>query len=204
MADPVVELTRLGGVARWGPLRRPAHDAGCAVRCRTEATCERRGRYAVPAADRARVAASRLTGHVSHTSAALHWGWPVKPPRLPARHRSPALDGGRGPPRRGGRPLPRPGGRRDPRPLGDQSGPHVIDCCLDLPFDEDPFEPVLRAIVTSVPGLVARRWLVLRFTWMQVMFEPGLVAETVRAVVDLRRTGRRSGGTRVVRTTKSA
>jgi len=39
---------------------------------------------------------------------------------------------------------------------------------------------------------------------MQVMFEPGLVAETVRAVVDLRRTGRRSGGTRVVRTTKSA
>jgi len=80
----------------------------------------------------------------------------------------------------------------------------VVDCCLDLPFDEAPFESVLRAIVTSVPGLVARGWLVLRFTWMQVMFEPGLVAETVRAVVDLRRTGRRSGGTRVVRTTKSA
>jgi len=53
-------------------------------------------------------------------------------------------------------------------------------------------------------GLVARGWLVVRFTWIQVMFEPGLVAETVRAVVELRRNGGRSGGTRVVRTAKTA
>ncbi len=170
----------------------------------------------------------------------------------------------------------------------------VIDCCLDLPFDEalavfdsswraglkprevqlaalrlpkrsrnrvlalaraadkraaNPFESVLRSIVASVPGLnaepqvpisdstffarvdladeqlkivieadsfefhsspkafdrdcrrynglVVRGWLVLRFTWVQVMFEPGLVAATVRAVVAQRRPGgARSRGTR--------
>lgn len=37
-----------------------------------------RGRYAVPAANDALQAAHRLTGTVSHFSAALHWGWEVK------------------------------------------------------------------------------------------------------------------------------
>lgn len=43
-----------------------------------------RGRYALPEADDARRAAHRVSGTVSHVSAALHWGWPVKQvPLLP-------------------------------------------------------------------------------------------------------------------------
>jgi very-short-patch-repair endonuclease len=40
-------------------------------------------------------------------------------------------------------------------------------------------------------SLVIREWLVLRFIWEQVMFEPELVAETLRALVDVRRRRRR-------------
>jgi very-short-patch-repair endonuclease len=253
------------------------------------------GRYAVPTADQARVAASRLTGCVSHTSAALVWGWAVKtPPADPhvsvPRHRT--VDARR----RDGVAVH----YRDlaPDEVTDEwvTSPvrTVIDCCLDLPFDEalavfdsswraglkprevqlaalrlpkqsrnrvlavaraadkraaNPFESVLRAIVTGVPGLtvepqvpiadgdffarvdladqqlrivieadslefhgsakafdrdcrrynglVVRGWLVLRFTWLHVMFEPGLVAATVRAVVaQRRRSGARSRGTK--------
>lgn len=295
VADPVMVLTRLGGVGRWGQLRRTcsgrqlrrALDAGRIVRTA-------HGRYAVPAADEARVAASRLTGYVSHTSAALHWGWAVKTtPSRPhvtvPQHRT--VDS----PRRKGVSVH----YRDLTP--DETTEEwvtsrvrtVIDCCLDLPFDEalavfdsswraglkprevqlaalrlpprqrkrvlsvaraadkraaNPFESVLRSIVTSVPrlsvqpqvpiedggffarvdladedlkivieaesfefhsspkafdrdcrrynALVVRGWLVLRFTWRQVMFEPGFVAETVRTLVDeRRRRPGRSGGT---------
>jgi len=303
MVDPVVALNRLGGVARWGQLRRAcsrrqlrrALQDGSIVRTA-------RGRYAVPAADRARVAGSRLTGHVSHTSAAMHWGWPVKttpvsPHVTVPQHRTVSAA------RRVDVIVHYRDLAADEIRDGWVTSPvrTVIDCCLDLPFDEalavfdsswraglkprevqlaalrlprrsrdrvlavaraadkraaNPFESVLRAIVTSVPGLtvepqvpivdgafyarvdladeqlkivieadslefhgspkafdrdcrrynglVARGWLVVRFTWIQVMFEPGLVAETVRAVVELRRNGGRSGGTRVVRTAKTA
>lgn len=304
MADPVMVLTRLGGVARWGQLRRT-----CSRRQLRRALADGRmvrtghGRYAVPCADRARVAGSRLTGFVSHTSAALHWGWPVKTtPATPhvtvGRHRT--VDPGR----REGVFLH----YRDLRPEEVTDGwvtspvRTVIDCCLDLPFDQalavfdsswraglkprevqlaalrlprqsrdrvlsvaraadkeaaNPFESVLRAIVTAVPGLhvetqvaisdngffarvdladeslrivieadsfefhgsrkafdrdcrrynalVVRGWLVLRFTWEQVMFEPGLVAQTVRALVEERRRRRpRSAGTRAISTTRTA
>jgi very-short-patch-repair endonuclease len=40
-------------------------------------------------------------------------------------------------------------------------------------------------------GLVVRGWLVLRFSWEQVMFEPELVAATIAAAVELRRGRRR-------------
>jgi very-short-patch-repair endonuclease len=302
--DPVVALTRLGGVARWGQLRR-----SCSRRRLRRALADGRlvktahGRYALPTADQARVAASRLTGYVSHTSAALHWGWavktlPVAPHVTVPAHRT--LDAGR-----------RVGVTAHYRDLaldeirdGWVTSPvrTVIDCCLDLPFDQalavfdsswraglkprdvqlaalrlpkrsrdrvlavaraadkraaNPFESVLRAIVAGVKGLqvepqvpiadgsfyarvdladehlkivieaesfqfhaspkaferdcrrynglVARGWLVLRFTWVQVMFEPGLVVETVRAVLALRRrpTGR-SGGTHVKNAVKTA
>lgn len=42
--------------------------------------------------------------------------------------------------------------------------------------------------------LVIRGWLVLRFTWVQVMFEPGLVAATLRAAVAQRRRRTRRAG----------
>jgi very-short-patch-repair endonuclease len=288
--DPVVALTRLGGTARWGALRRM-----CSGRRLRRALRDGRivrsyyGRYALPHTDAARAAGSRLTGYVSVTSAALHWGWAVKTaPTVPhvtvSRHRKIAAT------------------RRDGVVLhwrdldagsvvdGWVTSPvrTVIDCCLDLPFDEalavfdsswraglkprevqlaaiklprrqrdrvlavaraadpraaNPFESVLRAIAMSVSGLslepqvvvqdstfwarvdladeslriaieaesfefhgsrkafdrdcrrynalVVRGWLVLRFSWEQVMFEPELVADTLRAMVALRRTRRR-------------
>lgn len=296
MPDPVLVLTKFGGVARWSQLRRT-----CRVRALRRAIAEGRvirtahGRYALPLADEARVAASRITGYVSHTSAALHWGWPVKTaPAIPhvtvGQHRTLAAAHSDGVTVH----------YRDLSPDEVTQGwvtsrvRTVIDCCLDLPFDEalavfdsswraglkprevqlaalrlprrsrdrvlaiaraadkraaNPFESVLRAIVSSVPGLtvepqvaisdstffarvdladehlrivieadsfefhgspkamdrdcrrynrlVVRGWLVLRFTWKQVMFEPGLVAETVRALVDERRRRPvRSAGTR--------
>ncbi len=250
----------------------------------------------MPLADAARSAAARLTGQVSHTSAAQHWGWAVKTtPVVPhvtvGRHRTVEAN------RRSGVVLH----YRDLAPdevVDGITSPvrTVIDCCLDLPFDEalavfdsswraglkprevqlaalrlprrsrdrvlavaraadpraaNPFESVLRAIVSTIPGLeaqpqvviedgpfvarvdladerlrivleadsfefhgsrkaldrdcrrynalVVRGWLVLRFTWEQVMFEPGLVASTVRALVDLcgGRPLRRAGASRI-------
>jgi very-short-patch-repair endonuclease len=288
--DPVLALTRLGGVARWGALRRV-----CSGRRLRRALRDGRivrsyyGRYALPHADAARAAGSRLTGHVSHTSAALHWGWAVKTaPTVPhvtvSRHRKIA------PGRRDGVVLHWRDLEADSVVDGWVTSPMrtVIDCCIDLPFDEalavfdsswraglkprevqvaalrlprrqrdrvlavaraadpraaNPFESVLRAITMTVPGLsvepqvvvkdstfwgrvdladeslrivieaesfefhgsrkafdrdcrrynalVVRGWLVLRFTWEQVMFEPELVAGTLRALVDLRCRRRR-------------
>jgi very-short-patch-repair endonuclease len=45
-------------------------------------------------------------------------------------------------------------------------------------------------------ALTVRGWLVLRFTWKQVMFEPGMVRETLRAAVAMRRPPGRSTGRR--------
>lgn len=298
VVDPVLLLTRLGGVARWSQLRRR-----CSRRRLRRAVAggrivrTARGRYALPLADPARTAAGRLTGQVSHTSAALHWGWAVKTtPVVPhvtvGRHRTVDAE------RRGEVVL-------HYRDLADDECVDgwvtsqvrtVVDCCLDLPYDEalavfdsawraglkprevqlaalrlprrsrdrvlavaraadpraaNPFESVLRAIVSAIPGiqvepqvviedgpfaarvdladerlrivieadsfefhgsrkgldrdcrrynaLVVRGWFVLRFTWEQVMFEPGLVAATVRALVDQRRprSHRRGGAGRI-------
>ena len=77
--DPVLVLTRLGGVGRWSQLRR-AVSRRSLRRALADGLVVRtaHGRYALPLADTARVAGSRLSGTVSHTSAALHHGWAVK------------------------------------------------------------------------------------------------------------------------------
>lgn len=95
-------LHRFGGVAtRWQlilassePDLKRAVAAGEIVR-------DAPGRYAVPVADKARRAANRLSGVVSHRSAALHWGWELKVvPDLPdvtiprKRHLKPDQAGG--------------------------------------------------------------------------------------------------------------
>ncbi|HEU4330110.1 MAG TPA: hypothetical protein VFR40_03275, partial [Lapillicoccus sp.] len=138
MADSVLVLTRLGGVATWRALRRgsswreirQALDTGGVVRVN-------RGRYALPLADEARVAGARLTGTVSHTSAAVHWGWAVA--RTPAEPHVTVS------PRRHIAAARREGVRVHWRVLepseicdGWVTSPArtVIDCCLDLPFDE--------------------------------------------------------------------
>ncbi|XGX78217.1 hypothetical protein LQK93_01002 [Terrabacter sp. BE26] len=240
------------------------------------------GVYTLPDTDQGHVVARRMTGVVSHRTAALHWGWKVKavqplpdvtlPPNRKLR------DSARGFATAHRRRIG-PGDVRD----GWVATPArtVIDCCLDLPFDEalsvvdsalrggmprrtllaaasslgprqrvralhvlrlgspkaaNPFESVLRALALGLDGsagepqhriryddfyarvdladealgivleadslefhgeraalsrdcerydeLVARGWLVLRFTWEQVMLRPewvaGVIARTVR------------------------
>lgn len=78
-------LERMGGVATRASLiaatSRPEVDA---ARQAGEVVAVARGRYALASADSARVAAHRLSGVVSHTSAALHHGWQVRlAPDLP-------------------------------------------------------------------------------------------------------------------------
>lgn len=280
-ADVVAALTRLGGTCSWRELRRavpwrligPAVEAGV-VRQVGNST------YALPAADAGRVAARLMTGVASHRTAALHWGWKVKTvPRLPdvtvpARRKPRAST-------RGGATVHRR--TLDPGDVVDGwvTSPvrTVLDCCLDLPFDEalsvvdsalrsglprralvsaagslgprlraralavvrrgsaraaNPFESVLRAIALGIgtgwdpqhriryddfyakvdladeslgivleadsfefhgersalsrdceryDELASRGWIVLRFTWEQVMLRPGWVALVVERTV---------------------
>lgn len=78
-------LHRMGGVATRGQLisasSRAEVDAALAAGVLVAVA---RGRYALPSADAAVVEAHRLSGVVSHTSAALLHGWQIRvPPRRP-------------------------------------------------------------------------------------------------------------------------
>ncbi len=77
--DLVQKLTRFGGVATRRALVRATSRAEFdrAVQ-RGDIVKDAYGRYALPVADDALRAANRLSGVVSHRSAALHWGWEVK------------------------------------------------------------------------------------------------------------------------------
>ncbi|MGO4660963.1 endonuclease domain-containing protein [Terrabacter sp. 2TAF16] len=283
----VTALVRLGGTATRRQLRLAVHwrhiDAalGAGLVVRTS-----HGHYCLAGTDAARAAAHRLSAAASHTTAAQHWGWKV---RLPSTEPHVTV--------RSKRSLPTGASDgvivhwRDLDPDDVTDGwvttpvRTVIDCCLDLPFDEalavadsalrsglgrgavveraawlgprqrsrvarvmgaadrraaNPFESVLRAIAQEVAGLVAepqtriryddfyarvdladealrivleadshefhterrafdrdcrrynglitRDWLVLRFTWEQVMFEPEVVRRAIEDVVVLRRS----------------
>lgn len=76
----IVQLLRaLGGVARRKTLLRSCSRAELrAALAAGEIVRDARGRYAVPVAHEALRAANRLSGVVSHRTAALHWGWEVK------------------------------------------------------------------------------------------------------------------------------
>lgn len=283
---PETALARLGGIDRRDRLRALSHwrriDAALAEGCIVRVA---HGWYSLPLAQSGRREALRLTGAASHTTAANHWGWKVKTaperPHVTVRRK-----------------------RHLTRDAQAAAAVHwrdldvddvidgwvtsrvrtVIDCCLDLPFDEalavadsalrsglgrravaerarwlgprqrnrvarvmgaadrraaNPFESVLRAIALDVTGLVVepqarirydgfyarvgladedlrivleadshefhserkafdrdcrrynglltRDWLVLRFTWEQVMFEPDVVRRAIQDVVALRR-----------------
>jgi very-short-patch-repair endonuclease len=287
-------VARLGGVCTWRELRGavPWRRIGEAVES-GEVVRLRRGLYGLGSADDAVAVARRLTGILSHRSAALHWGWKVKTaPRLPeitlARHRRLPVDG-RDAATLHWRTLP----REQVRAHVTTPVRTVVDCCLDLPFDEalsvfdsalrsglhrrdvlalavnlgprhrkkvlavarhadgraaNPFESVLRAIAIGVQGLAVqpqvrlryedlyarvdladealrvvieadshefhaerrafdrdcrrydelavRDWLVLRFTWEQVMFEPDWVTSVLVRAVALQRARRSTAGRR--------
>jgi very-short-patch-repair endonuclease len=76
---PVLALERLGGVARRQDLMplTTRLDLIAAVML-GDIVRDARGRYSLVDADGARRTANAVTGVLSHTSAALHWGWPVK------------------------------------------------------------------------------------------------------------------------------
>ena len=72
----------------------------------------------------------------------------------------------------------------------------LADEALRIVIEADSFEfhSTRRAFdrdCSRYDGLVVRGWLVLRFSWEQVMFEPELVAATIAAAVELRRGKRR-------------
>jgi very-short-patch-repair endonuclease len=287
-------LQRMGGTATWGQLRRATHwrwikgalDEGTIVRTG-------RGHYALATEQASKAAAHRLSGYASHTSAALHWGWKVKlvpeQPHVTVRAKRSLPAGAAAGVMLHWRDL-----------LSDEvegwvttRARTVVDCCLDLPFDEalavfdsalragvrkaevlelaawlggrrlrrvqrvaaaatsqaaNPFESVLRAIALGVPGLAvtaqhricddgffakvdladaelrivieaesfefhgerkqlvrdcrrytelaARGWVVLRFTWDQVMFQAAYVRQMIELTVAVRR-GQLAGATAV-------
>ncbi len=130
-------VAQLGGSCTWAELRkalskrqiRRAVAGGVVARAG-------KGRYVLPNITAARLTAVELHATASHTTAALHWGWGVKtePERV-------HLTFPRGRKLRGRATA----AVRHWRPLDDAdvvdgwvTSPHrtVIDCCLDLPFDE--------------------------------------------------------------------
>lgn len=165
-ADVATAVHRLGGTCSWRELRRAvpwrligrAVDAGLVMR-------PGNGVYTLPSADEGRVAARRMTGVVSHRTAALHWGWKVKivPPlpdvTIPANRK--LRDSARGLATTHRRTLGPSDvtGTRVTTPVRT-----VIDCCLDLPFDEalSVFDSALRAglprraVVAAAAGLGPR------------------------------------------------
>ena len=81
----VEALERMGSVAtRAALVRATTRSAVDAALTAGDLVAVARGRYALASADEARVAAHRLSGVVSHGSAALRHGWQVRlPPDLP-------------------------------------------------------------------------------------------------------------------------
>ena len=294
MDDAVTQLNALGGVATWGQLKRRVPWRIIAAALEDKAIVRSsRGRYKLPHAEPDRAAASRLSGVCSHLSAAVHWGWEVKTgPLLP--HVTVPSNRNVARARRTGVVLHwRTLGAAEVDGWVTTQVRTVIDCCLDLPFDEalavfdsswrdglkprevqlaalvlpprsrrrvlalaaaahpraaNAFESVLRAIALGVPGLtvapqvairdgrffarvdladeelrivleadsfefhgkrklmerdcrrydelVVRGWLVLRFSWEQVMSDPQWVAATIlTAVAERRARGRTTGAT---------
>lgn len=136
--DVATVLAQSGGSAKWSQLRpvvrrrqlRRALADGSVVRLG-------RGRYGLSSLLAARATAEAISAAASHLSAALHWGWAVK--------HEPDLAHVTLPRGRKLREPARTGVRRHWRDLtadeivdGWVTSPArtVIDCCLDLPFDE--------------------------------------------------------------------
>lgn len=141
-------VERLGGTCSWRELRRAVHWRHIAAALKDGSIVRRgRGVYAVPAAAEGRVVARRMTGTVSHRSAALHWGWKVKS--------TPNLPDVTIPANRKLRTCARGLATVHWRTLGARDVVYgwvtsrvrtVVDCCLDLPFDEalSVFDSALR------------------------------------------------------------
>lgn len=292
---PVEALRRHGGVARRQDLLQLTSRAALDDAVLTGAVLiEARGRYALADADQQLRVAGAMSGVLSHSSAALHWGWKVKTvpdrPHVTVRRKRHLSAEQRRKVVAHWRDLP-----PDDIRQGVTSRERTLrDCMTDLPFDEalavadsalragditaarlvglaaaahgpgarqarrvaaqadaraaNPFESALRAIALDVRGLqftpqltintprltaepdlvdpkrrivleadshtwhssrkalrrdctrynalVLDGWIVLRFTWEQVMFEPAYVRACLEALLAMtnrqaRRTNKR-------------
>ncbi|WP_404392367.1 DUF559 domain-containing protein [Humibacillus xanthopallidus] len=131
-------LAQHGGTCTWRELRRSVSRRSISFALTSGALIRvTRGRYALPSVAAARSVALGASATASHTTAALHWGWQVKhEPDLPHI----TLPRGRKL-----RAAARTGVQRHWRDLETTEVVDgwvtsrertVIDCCLDLPFDE--------------------------------------------------------------------
>ncbi|HEX7739738.1 MAG TPA: hypothetical protein VF426_08840 [Marmoricola sp.] len=79
--EPAEALHRLGGLASFGELNALCSRSEIAAATDADAIVRgARGRYALPQVDVSRRLSHALNGVVSHTSAALLWGWGIKQP----------------------------------------------------------------------------------------------------------------------------
>lgn len=201
-------LERLGGVAEAAILTRLTSRAKVrASLARGRIVRDARGRYALPGAVEAMRAANRLSGVLCLDSAARHRGWKLK--HQPER---PSIAVPR---KRRVVPERRQGVRLVyvDLPADDIDGyataplRTVMDCAARLPFDEaltiadsalragEVTEAELRLAAGTrkalkkdcerYNALAQRSWVVLRFSWEHVMFEPEYVAEVLRSMVML-------------------
>ena len=135
--DPQEALVRLGGVADYASISKLCGRRSIERAVRGEAILrDGRGRYALPVANEAQRAANLLRGVVSHTSAALHWGWEVKSvPRHPhitvGRSRTP-------PAKKRASVMLHWAALRPDEIVGRVTSPTrtLVDCMRSLPFDE--------------------------------------------------------------------
>jgi very-short-patch-repair endonuclease len=83
--DAVSALTQLGGIAsRSALLTLTTPRKLKTARLNGDAVRISKGRWALPTADRGRVAAQEAGGYLTHLSAAAHWGWStLLPPERP-------------------------------------------------------------------------------------------------------------------------
>ena len=135
--DVVAVLYRLGGVASRKALvdETSRREVDAALRA-GDIVRDAHGRYAVPIADAGVRAASRLSGTLSHRSAALVWGWELKTvpkaPDVTVRHNR-VLD----PERREGVALHRADLRYDEVDgMVTTRERTLVDCLRNLPIDE--------------------------------------------------------------------
>jgi very-short-patch-repair endonuclease len=136
--DLATLLAQQGGTCTWRELRRSVPRRRISAALTSGALIRvARGRYALPSVAAARAVALGASATASHTTAALHWGWKVKS--------EPELTHLTLPRGRKLRAATRSGVQRHWRDLeaaeicdGWVTSPArtVIDCCLDLPFDE--------------------------------------------------------------------
>jgi len=190
--NAVQHLYRLGGVASRRQLLAVAGRGEVDQALRSGAILrDARGRYAVPVADVGVRAAGALSGVASHRTATARWGWAQKQPdsqpevTVPRKRKVPTD-------RRTG-----VVGHWAELSVDDVDGPctsprrtmDLVDRQRRLVLEADSYawhgsRRALRQDCRRYNRLVLLGYTVLRFTWEDVMHDPGYVLLTLKALVD--------------------